>query len=118
MLKIPINEFLKEFKHLKKIHDISDLCPASSSIEITANIDLSNDQSAWSDLGSIDLSSSESSASPDDWNGLPDTAEWDALAPNFTDLLADMTQMKEMEPVDSEVNNLHIFYLCIHSSVV
>ena len=117
MWKKPINEFFKEFKHLKKSHDISDLCPASSSIEITANVDLSSDQSVGPDLGSINLSSSESSESSDNYD-LLDTAEWDALAPNFTDLLADMTQMKEMEPVDSEVNNLHMFYLCIHSSVV
>ena len=98
--------FSKEFKHLRKIHDINDLCPASSSIEITANVDLSYDESALPDLGSIDLS--ESSESSDGWDGLPDTAAWDALAKTITNLLADRTRMKEMKPVDSEVNTLHI----------
>ena len=77
---------------------------------------MSYDESAWPDLGSIDLS--ESSESSDGWDGLPDTAAWDALEKNFTNLQADMTQMKEMEPVDPEVNTMHIFYLCIHISVV
>ena len=83
---------------------------------------MSYNESAWQDLGSIDLLSSEFSESSadasDGWDGLPDTAAWDALEKNFTNLQADMTQMKEMEPVDPEVNTMHIFYLCIHISVV
>lgn len=100
--------FSKEFKHLKKIYHQENLRPASNSIEITANVDLSYDQNEFTALDLIDLSSSESSESSES------SAEFDIwdnfdelnLAENFTRLAAEMNQTKEIEQVDPEVSTL------------
>ena len=88
-----------EFQHLKKIYDIKDLCPASSSIEITAEVDLTYDQSQWPDLGSIDLSPSESSESLESF--VSGDSDWDVDYIAF--LEEEMEQTKETEQVDPEV---------------
>ena len=90
---------MKEFQHLKKIYDIKDLCPASSSIEIIAKVDMSNDQSEWPDLGSIDLSPSYSSERPESFDS--GDSDWDMDL--VTSLEAEMNQTKEIEQVDPEV---------------
>ena len=90
---------MKEFQHLKKIYDIKDLCPASSSIEITAEVDLTYDQSQWPDLGSIDLSPSESSESLESF--VSGDSDWDVDYIAF--LEEEMEQTKETEQVDPEV---------------
>ena len=94
--------FSKEFKHLKKIYHQENLRPASNSIEITANVDLSYDQNDLPALDLIDLSSSESSESSDIWDDFDELN----LAENFTRLAAEMNQTKEIEQVDPEVSTL------------
>ena len=97
-----IDDFSKEFKHLKKIYHQENLRPASNSIEITANVDLSYDQNDFRSLDLIDLSSAESSESSDIWDDFDELN----LAENFTRLAAEMNQTKEIEQVDPEVSTL------------
>ena len=82
---------MKEFQHLKKIYDIKELCPASSSIEIIAKVDMSNDQS--------DLSPSDSLERPESFDS--GDSDWDMDL--LTSLEAEMNQTKEIEQVDPEV---------------
>jgi len=98
--------FSKEFKHLKKIYDINDLRPASSSIEITAKVDSSFYQNYYPALDFIDLSASESSESSGSY-GSAEFDIWDDLAENFTRLAAELNQTKAIEHVDPEVSTVY-----------
>ena len=94
---------------MKKIYDIKDLCPASSSIEITAEVDLSYDQSEWPDLESLDLSPSESSESAEGF-GSGDLDWGEDIIKQFALLETEMDQTKEIEQIDPEVRFFYIQY--------